>query len=156
MGTAGCRGQGGAPADYVAGGLFAVMGALLALNRRASPWPGWTEPPVLWVAVIGNPSAGKSPALDAIMEPARALEAELNADFPERRREWKAEKLAAELRRAEWEKSVKVALEKGMAPPWMPAECEEPDPPHRRRLLTNDSTPEKLVRLVAVNPFGSW
>lgn len=144
----------GAPPDYVAGALLAVAGAILALKCKARPWHGWTEPAVLWAAVIGNPSTGKSPALDAIMDPARELEAALNEDFADRCREWRTEKLAAELRRQEWEKAVKVAAEKRLAPPTMPADCEESEPPHRRRLLTNDTTPERLVRLVAVNPFG--
>lgn len=144
----------GAPPDYVAAGLLAVAGSLLAMSWKVRPWHGWHEPAVLWTAVIGNPSAGKSPALDAIMEPARELEAELNEDFADRQREWKTEKRAAELRQQEWEKSVKVAVESGHPPPIMPENCEVPEPPHRRRLLTNDTTPERLVRLVAVNPFG--
>src|SRR4051794_23709445 len=48
----------GGPVDYVALPLLSATGALLANVRRASPWPGWTEPPVIWTADVGNPSAG--------------------------------------------------------------------------------------------------
>ena len=82
------------------------------------------------------------------------LEVEVNEDFPDRRRQWKTDKLEAETRRAIWEDEAKGAVKKGYKPPLMPVDCEEPDPPHERRLLVNDVTPEKLVRLAAVNPFG--
>ena len=143
-----------APPDFVAAPLLPAVGGLIALQRRASPWAGWTEPAVLWVADVGNPSSGKSPAIDAVADIIRTLEAELNDDFPDRRRQWKTDKVEADLRRAAWEDEAKTAVKKGFKPPLMPADCEEPEPPHERRLLTNDVTPEKLVRLAAVNPFG--
>ena len=109
---------------------------------------------MLWVADVGPPSSGKSPAIDAVADLMRKLEVELNEDFADRRRQWKTDKLEAETRRALWEDEAKEAVKKGHKPPLMPFDCEEPDPPHERRLLINDVTPEKLVRLAAVNPFG--
>ena len=143
-----------APPDFIAAALLPAVGALLVSKRRGSPWAGWNEPAVLWVADIGPPSSGKSPAIDAVADLLRKLEVELNEDFPERRRQWKTDKLEAETRRALWEAEAKGAVKKGHKPPLMPFDCEEPDPPHERRLLINDVTPEKLVRLAAVNPFG--
>ena len=143
-----------APPDFIAAALFPAVGALLVSKRRASPWAGWTEPSILWVADIGQPSSGKSPAIDAVADLLRKLEAELNEDFPDRRRQWKTDKLEAETRCTQWEAEAKQAVKNGHKPPLMPFECEEPDPPHERRLIINDATPEKLVRLAAVNPFG--
>jgi hypothetical protein len=45
-------------------------------------------------------------------------------------------------------------VKNGFRPPLMPEACEEPEPPHLLRLLLNDVTPEKLVRLAAINPHG--
>ena len=143
-----------APPDFIAAALFPAVGSLLVSKRRGSPWAGWTEPAVLWVADIGPPSSGKSPAIDAVADLMRKLEVELNEDFPDRRRQWKTDKLEAETRRALWEAEATQAVKRGHKPPLMPFDCEEPDPPHERRLIINDATPEKLVRLAAVNPFG--
>ena len=143
-----------APPDFIAAALFPAVGALLVSKRRGSPWAGWSEPAVLWVSDIGPPSSGKSPAIDAVADPMSKIEVELNEDFADRRRQWKTDKLEAETRRAQWEAEAKEAVKKGHKPPLMPFDCEEPDPPHERRLIINDVTPEKLVRLAAANPFG--
>lgn len=63
----------GAPTDFVALALIVTAGGLVANSRRASPWPGWVEPPILWGAALGLPSSGKSPALDAVVDLVRAL-----------------------------------------------------------------------------------
>ena len=54
----------GAPPDYVACALLAVAGAMIGNARWGSPWEGWKHPPVVNVACVGLPSAGKSPAID--------------------------------------------------------------------------------------------
>ena len=58
----------GCPPDFVALPLVAVTGAMVANARRASPWPGWVEPPIIWQASVGLPSSGKSPGYDAVIE----------------------------------------------------------------------------------------
>ncbi|MCZ6607001.1 MAG: DUF3987 domain-containing protein [Alphaproteobacteria bacterium] len=71
------------PADYVAGGLLATSSAMIGNSRWVSPWQGWSEPPVLWIGEVGNPSSGKSPGLDAPLNLLRRIEAEMAEDFPE-------------------------------------------------------------------------
>lgn len=69
-----------APVDYVAWALLTGAASLIGATRTVQPWPGWDEPAVLWVALIGDPSTNKSPALDPIraalhrIERARAAE----------------------------------------------------------------------------------
>jgi Protein of unknown function (DUF3987) len=144
----------GAPADYIAAGLLSAASVLLGNSRWGSPWPGWKEPPVLWSALVGNPSSGKSPALDAVGELLRRLEVERNADLDERRRLHEADKQSAKERRVLWEQRVKAAVKDGGVAPPLPADAEVTDLPQRRRLMTTDPTTEKLVRLVAENPRG--
>src|SRR5438477_9206547 len=55
---------GSCPPDYVAGPLLATAAMLMGNARWVSPWQGWSEPPVLWFGVVGDPSAGKSPGAD--------------------------------------------------------------------------------------------
>src|SRR3954465_7342151 len=39
--------------DYTAWPLMALIAALLRNTCLASPWAGWSEPAVVWVALIG-------------------------------------------------------------------------------------------------------
>src|SRR5688500_20122127 len=85
----------GAPTDYVAGPLLAAAAALIGNARRVSPWPGWVEPPVLWVVCVGASSSGKSPGADPVFDLLRTLELELAAGFEAELRTWEARRLAA-------------------------------------------------------------
>ncbi|HZT52367.1 MAG TPA: DUF3987 domain-containing protein, partial [Stellaceae bacterium] len=64
----------GCPRDYVAVGLIAAASAWIGNARHAAATATWSEPPHLWMALIGPPSSGKTPALRPIIETCRALE----------------------------------------------------------------------------------
>ncbi len=131
----------GSTPDYVALPLLGMAGSLIANVRRGSPWSGWIEPPIVWVANCGTPSTGKSPALDAVVDLIRELEIEFDNDFAERRRSFMVAKEIARARRQKWEAEVTAAVKKGLPPPEPPKEAEEPPTPTRRRLYTVDVTP---------------
>ena len=63
----------GAPAAYVAQALLAAVAGLSGAGAVVRLAPAWTEPLVLWQALVGRPSSGKSPAL----APVRAMLATL-------------------------------------------------------------------------------
>ena len=63
----------GAPVDYVAGTLIGMAGSLVGNARWAQPYGDWREPPIFWVMLVGNPSARKSPALDAVRAPLQTI-----------------------------------------------------------------------------------
>jgi hypothetical protein len=67
-----------APVDYVATGVPVCGGRM--------PEAGGGSPPILWVAVVGSPSSGKSPALDAVVELLGHVEEKMAEGFEERRR----------------------------------------------------------------------
>ncbi|MCB1885957.1 MAG: DUF3987 domain-containing protein [Geminicoccaceae bacterium] len=125
----------GAPPDYVVGALLDGAGALLANVRRARPWPGWVEPPILYVGAIGNPSADKSPALDAVSGLLDALEAAEGEGHGARKRQHAAEAEAASLRLKAWQGEVKEAVKLGYAPPPQPAAADAGAPPERPRIV---------------------
>ena len=52
----------GCPSDYVAAGLIAAASAWIGHARHVAATVTWSEPPHLWLALIGPPSSGKTPA----------------------------------------------------------------------------------------------
>lgn len=148
------EGTGPTPPDYVACALLAVGAALVGNARWVSPWPSWTEPPALWIGLIGSPSSGKSPALSPLLGIVRRLEGELSFDFDPIHRRWQAEREAAACTRATWEADVKNAVKIGTPPPDMPPGAVEPDEPSRPRLMVSDTTGEALAAILSGQPKG--
>lgn len=141
------------PFDFVALGLLTATAGLIGPKRRASPWTGWTEPAILWGALVGPPSFGKSPAVDSIRDAIGIIEREQNADWKERSANYEEARKVHEARQSAWEGELTAAAKKGHAAPPMPRD-EIPAPPTRRRLWAGDTTTEMLVRLLAENPSG--
>ena len=143
-----------APADYVFAGLLSVCSTLIGNNRWVSPWSGWKEPPLIWCMIIGLPSAGKSPGLDALADPLRIAEAKLRADAAEQHVEWQRKKELANIAERVWKEKVKAAMADGTTPPPKPKEAEIGPEPILPRLMVNDATIEALAALLASRPEG--
>jgi len=80
-------GGAGAPVDYVAQAVLGAVAGLCGAGVKACVTQSWSEPLVLWQALVGAPSAGKTPALDAIGRPLATVEKLLQRDgSPERSR----------------------------------------------------------------------
>ena len=140
--------------DYVAGGLISGAGVLLGNACWGSPWEGWAEPPIVWVAVVGNPSSGKSPGLDTIRDQIGLIEAEANKAHTDELAGWDTKKRLAKIRLEVWEDACKKARKEKKPEPSRPTDADEPPRPVRKRILTNDPTIEKLARIVVENPKG--
>lgn len=138
----------GAPVDYVAMVLIVVMASVIGNARTVSPWRGWVEPVILWLALIGNPSSGKSPALDAVIASLQALEKEIGTNYPETLRQFTTLKEAASARDALWQNELKASVKEGREPSVRPEGAVEPDRPARPRLMVSDSTQEALVAVL--------
>ncbi len=70
----------GAPVDYVAQAVLGAVAGLCGAGVKACVTQSWSEPLVLWQALVGAPSAGKTPALDAIGRPLASVEKLLQRD----------------------------------------------------------------------------
>lgn len=71
----------GVPVGLVAAPFLAATGALIGNRARISitkkaRGKGWRHYPGLWVAVVGDPGTGKSPALDSALAPFHQLDDE--------------------------------------------------------------------------------
>lgn len=65
-----------APVDYVGASLMATAAALIGNSRTAS-FGSWSQPSTIWCALVGPPSAKKSPAMAPLKNALGILEAEL-------------------------------------------------------------------------------
>ena len=75
----------GAPADYVLQSVLAGVAAVCGAGVRVRVTPAWDEPLVLWQAVVGEPSTGKSAALAPMRRLLDLVERERRAGDEERR-----------------------------------------------------------------------
>ncbi len=64
----------GAPADYVAQSLLAAVAGIAGAGAQVRIAPRWVEPLVLWQAMIGPPSSGKSSAMVPVRDMLLVLE----------------------------------------------------------------------------------
>ena len=145
--------KGTAP-DYVLGTLLATAASLIGNARWVSPWHGWAEPPIIWVTLVGPPSAGKSPAMDAVLQSLREVERPLQCEAEARRKEWAEQAEVAKLAEQAWREAVKAAHKEEKPVPERPDECEAGPPPHVPRLVVNDATIERLGAILALQPRG--
>ncbi len=144
-----------APADFVALPLLVAGSALIGNARWAQAWPGWTEPPILWGASVGNPSSGKSPGAAPVMGGVlRLVEAHLARDYPRELAAWEEAATVAAAIEGQWKADVKRAVEAGSAPPTRPAAADIPPRPVRPRVRVSDATVEALAAILAGLPKG--
>ena len=107
-----------APFDYVAVSLLASVGATLANVRRPLAGANWCEPPHLWMALVGPPSSGKSPALSTVRPLLESVERQRGMTFEEEQRLYDKARTIADLKKANWETELKAAIrDKAVHPP---------------------------------------
>ncbi|WP_227288071.1 DUF3987 domain-containing protein [Boseongicola sp. H5] len=144
-----------APPDYVMAGLLATAGAAIGNSRWVSPWAGWSEPPIIWTMLIGAPSSNKSPGLDAVLGPLRAVErgkrktAEADLDA------WCDRAEIAKLADSGWREATKAALKEGAELPEKPPEADPGAKPVMPCLVLADCTVERLAVLLESQPRGT-
>lgn len=138
----------GAPVDFVALALLSTASAIVGNTRWTVPWEGWKEPPIIWGMLIGDPSSGKSPALDAILDPVKAIDNALSAEYQTARQDWCDKDEIAKLILAKWKSDAKAAIAEGDEPPARPKEADAGNPPIRGRIRITDTTTEKAADLM--------
>lgn len=132
----------GCDPSYIALPLLSAVAAAIGNSLRIKLKRTWTEPPILWTAIIGESGTIKSPAIELALSPIRAKEEIALAHFKEEIREFEIEKKKYEADFAKWKK-------KGVGDP--PA---EPAEPKLERLVVSDVTIESMAVLLEQSPYG--
>lgn len=146
------------PVEFVAVPALAALGGTIGrqVGIAVKQHEPWIERPVLWAAIVGRPSSGKSPALAPVQRMLTRLESDRRDDWEHAARDARvdADLFAAE--QAAAKKQAAALLRKGdregaRAALDLP---EPPAPPPPPRLVVNDVTVEKLGELLNENPRG--
>lgn len=140
------------PADFIAAPLVVATAAALGNRIVIAPKArdvGWLVPTTLWGAVVARPGMMKSPAISLALRPLHLLENEMQEEHKDKLHEYEFEKLRYAAEKKRFEERLKKGEQLQAAD--MPSEPETPKP---ERLITNDSTTQKLGMLCASAPRG--
>jgi hypothetical protein len=139
---------------YFALPALTAAAAMIGNSRTITLKKGWTEPSVIWAAVIGDSGTLKSPALRTTMAPVFRLQRTLFRERKEKVREWKEKVQSWKTKKVTREAAVKKALKENKPLDDVLPEEPSPEEPTPVRVVTSDVTIEKLGLLLDLNPRG--
>lgn len=148
------------PPDYCA--VAAIVALSGVLGRKALLHPkqndkGWVVTPNQWGALIGGPSAMKSPALKAMTFPLEMIEADLREKYENAVAEYEFDSELIEIERAAAKRKAKKKTEEGDregARQELRKVKSATGPGALDRLVINDATVEALGERLNENPNG--
>jgi len=135
----------GCDPSYVALPLLAALATAIGNTRQIKLKDGWTEPPVLWTAIIGESGTMKSPAVEVPLKPLIERQAEALETYQKEKERYDTEMEVYQAKLTEWKRS---GHKKGEEPP------EKPEPPICQRFVCNDTTVEALADRLKNAPRG--
>lgn len=134
--------QGCDPA-FLAVPALSVLAGAIGNSRSIQLKEGWTQPSIIWTAVIGESGSGKSPALRQVTYPTCSLQNELFRTFTNQMKDYKAaldRYKRSRNREDEGEDRSNLLL--------------RPAKPIDRRIVVDDTSMAKLVEILSQNPRG--
>ncbi len=139
----GAAGAVGCDPSFVALPLLAALAAAIGNRRRIALKPGWSEPAIVWAAVVGESGSKKSPAMERALSPTRQKQVETMNRHRQAMAEYQPKVL-------QWEKDLGLwkRCRSDEAPPERPVE------PVAQRWWADDTTVEALAVLLQQNPGG--
>ncbi|MCZ2159191.1 YfjI family protein [Bartonella sp. 220] len=152
------------PVDFVAVSALCGLAALIGNGVRIAPKQhsnDWKIVPNLWGMIIGQPSARKTPAMQAALAPLYVFQNEWYQEWRQQKKQQETKDILMELDKREKKKQAGKALKNKdkkqalvlLAEPFEHKESED-DTLVKRRLIVNDVTVEKLGELLKENPRG--
>ena len=132
----------GCDPSYVAVPALVVTAAAIGNCYRVVLKRGWSEPAVLWGAIVGESGTLKSPAFKLTLKPLRRAQQAAIQQHAEESKEYEPELARYEADKARWKK-------KSQGDPPL-----RPEPPKLRRIIVSDVTVEALAPILLDNPRG--
>ena len=126
---------------FVALPMLAVAGSAIGNSAHALVKEGWTEPPILWVAIVAPSGQQKSPVFEFITKPAVERQREAQAKWAEEQRNFEKEEALYQRSFGEWKGKSLLG-----DPPAAPQK------PVLERFVCDDITMEALVLVLDAQP----
>ena len=140
--------------DYLAQGLFACVAAICGAGVAVEITPDWHEPLVLWQALVGSPSTGKSPAMTAAHFLLDPIEKDAGAGDPERKRALETKIEEAKISAEKWRTECAAAIKAGTPSPLKPEAAMFNVRFVPTQIVVADTTIEALADVVFGNSRG--
>lgn len=142
--------------DFAAAAIMGALGSVIGrkLGIRPKQRDDWTEYANVWAALVGPPSALKSPAMREAMKPLKALQIAADERHREDLLEYTGLAEAFKLRKEGRKKAAIRALSKNADAEIDLGDEQSPEAPVARTYWTSDATAERLGELLAENPAG--
>lgn len=150
------------PPEFVAAAALVTLGSIIGARCAIKPkaLDPWLIVPNLWGAIVGDPSAKKSPAWGAALKPLDRLSAKASEKHQAEIADYETAKIVHDALKDAIEGRIKAAAKKTHGDPASAAKElrshaeQAPAAPVARRYKSNDSTVEKLGELLRDNPAG--
>lgn len=138
----------GCDASYIALPLLSGLASAIGNTHRIALKRGWTEPAIVWTAIVGESGTMKTPAFKLAMKAIRKAQADAFKEYEAARAEWEAQHLRYEAELTGWKRQAAKGHGDAGDPP------EKPAPPIARRYIVSDTTTEALAPILLGNPRG--
>jgi len=137
----------GCDETHVAVPLLSGAAAAIGNSRAIQLKRGWTEPAILWTAIIGESGTQKSPALRAALRPVHKRQKELNDEYKAKREEYK-------IRLAEYEEQLRSWKRPPRGNALLTEKPQKPEEPRLGHCVCHDVTIESLAEILQDEPRG--
>jgi len=136
----------GCDACYLALPVLAGLASAIGNTRRLAIKRSWSEPPILWCAIVGESGTAKSPAMELALRPIRSRQHRAMKEHAEAVKAWEADYARWEVEHANWKKAAAKGDESDPPP--------APNRPICPRTWIDDATIEALITRLQENPRG--
>lgn len=141
--------------DFVFASVLAGASAVMGNSVRVQIRPGFTQTPILWCQMIGDPSTNKSPAARVVTSALHALEKRYEPFYRQALKAWEIAAEKAEGRLKAYEARKKAIQAEGKD--WdeeRPEDSYAPPRPPKRPFIHNDVTVEYFIQEQSRAPRG--
>ena len=134
----------GCDSSFLALPLLVALASAIGNTRRLELKRGWSVPPILWGAIVGESGTAKTPAFKLVMKPIEERQQRAFKRHAEAMTHHEAELTRWEKEMTTWKRSKNATAE----PP------AKPEPPPAKRFSVADTTVEALAPILSANPRG--
>jgi hypothetical protein len=138
----------GCDPSFIALPLLVGFASAIGNSQRIQLKRGWTEPSILWGAIIGESGSTKSPALELALRAVRQKQDRMMKDHREASEQSQRDLEIFEAEKTAWKRNAEKHPDTAGDPPTAP------EPPTCERWWTDDATIEALAKLLQDNPRG--